>query len=208
MKYKIIIAFIVIISGSKSVKAQIDSTDTEKKWIIDLGGSIGLFIPFHQPKGESMIIGTTTNTSIQFNYEKHYFARLEFGEISADFRDKRMINGINSKINSNTNSLNIALGLGYQYRIGKWQPFIYGGGGPSYVSVPEMNYDEGSNTASYRTKTSVNGQLNLGTGVNYYLSKSIMLLLETKASSVLNLPKQPNANLSGISALVNVKIAL
>ncbi|MGQ7855538.1 outer membrane beta-barrel protein [Pedobacter sp. WC2501] len=208
MKSKIIIAVIVFITGSISVKAQKGSTDLEKKWIIDIGGSIGLFIPFHQPKNEDMILGTTTNTSVQFNYEKHYFARLEFGQISVGFRDKSVINGINSDINSSTNSLNIGLGLGYQYRIRKWQPFIYGGGGPSYVTVPEMSFDKSSNTVSYRTNSTVNGQLNLGVGVNYYLSRSIILLLETKASSVLGLPKQPNANLSGISALVNVKIAL
>lgn len=208
MKFKNIIALIIIIGGSKSVKAQSDSSDTEKKWIIDIGGSVGLFIPFHQPNGESMIIGTTSTTSVQFNYQKHYFARLEFGEITADFRDKSVINGLNSKINSTTNSINIGLGLGYQYRIGKWQPYIYAGGGPSYVTVPEMTYDPGSNTVNYRTNSTIEGQVNLGAGVNYYLSKSVILLMETKASSVLGLPQQPNANLSGISVLVNIKIAL
>lgn len=190
----------------RAAVAQSDSTHLHPKWVIDIGGSIGVFIPFHQPRGEDIFIGTNSITSVQFNYKEHLFGRLEVGEISADFRLKNSLGGVNSDIKSVSNSINLALGGGYQFRIGKWQPFLYTGAGPSYVTVPAMTFDPLLNTVKYRNKASIKLQLNAGAGVNYYLSKAVILLFETKASSLTNMPSNPS--LRGISALVNIKITL
>jgi hypothetical protein len=202
------ILFIAIFGGWpwSAANAQSDSASIHPKWVIDIGGSIGLFIPFHQPQGEDIFIGTNSITSVQFNYKEHLFARLEVGEISADFRLKNSLGGVNSDIKSVSNSINLALGGGYQSRVGKWQPFVYAGAGPSYVTVPSMTYEPSLNTVKYRNNASIKLQMNAGAGVNYYLSKSVILLFETKASSLINMPSNPS--LTGISALVNIKITL
>lgn len=205
MKNKFLITFLCI-GTSLIAKAQTQSDSSN--WAIDFGGSVGLFIPFNQVNGEEMLIGTNSTTSVQFNYKRHFFARLQFGELSADFKYKTTLGSLKSEINSNTNSLNLALDIGYQSRLRKWQPLVYAGAGPSYVTIPAMTYDMNTNTARYTTNSSIQLYMNAGAGVNYYLSKSVILVLELQASTVLNLPQKPSANLTGISALVNIKITL
>lgn len=205
MKNKFLITFLCI-GTSFMAKAQTQSDSSN--WVLDFGGSVGLFIPFNQVNGEEMLIGTTSTTSVQFNYKRHFFARLQFGEISAEFKYKTTLGPIKSAINSNTNSLNLALDIGYQSRLRKWQPLVYAGAGPSYVFIPAMTHDINTNTVSYTTNESIQLYMNAGAGVNYYLSKSVILVLELQTSTVLNLPQKPSANLTGISALVNIKITL
>jgi len=205
MKNKYLITFLCIgISFTAKAQTQSDSSI----WTIDFGGSVGLFIPFNQVKGEEMLIGTTSTTSVQFNYKRHFFGRLQFGEISSEFKYKNTLGSLKSDINSNTNSLNLALDIGYQSRLRKWQPLVYAGAGPAYVFIPAMTYDMNTNTARYTTNESIQLYMNAGAGVNYYLSKSVILVFELQASTILNLPQRPSANLTGISALVNIKITL
>jgi len=195
-------------AASIRVRAQSDSTHSDPKWVLDFGGSIGLFAPFRQVDDKRFLIGVSSTTSVQFNYKKHLFFRLEVGDVSAGFRYKAVAGPVNSDINSTTNSINVGLGLGYQYKVKKWQPFVYAGSGPSLVFVPATVYDVSTNTLDYKTNSAIKMHWNAGAGVNYYLSKSVILLLEAKTFTVTNLPKNPSPNLSGISVLVNIKITL
>jgi hypothetical protein len=76
------------------------------------------------------------------------------------------------------------------------------------VTVPFTQYQAASNTVRYSTNSGIKLNVNAGAGVNYFLSKSIILLLEARTFSVLNLPQNHSVDLSGISLLVNIKITL
>lgn len=198
----------ICFTASNVSYAQTDSIYSEPRWVLDFGGSVGFFAPFDQFNERKFLAGVSSTTSLQFNYKKHFFTRLEFGEVSAGYRYHSMLGPVISDINSTTNSINIGLGFGYQYKVGQWQPFIYTGAGPSLVFIPATTYEAGSNTLAYKTNASVKMHMNAGAGVNYYLSRSIILLIEAKTFSVPNLPKNPSPNLSGIAVLVNIKITL
>lgn len=196
------------IGTSLVARAQSDSSATEPKWVIDFGGAIGLYLPYHHADGAKTPIGFTSMTSIQLNYKRHFFTRLEVGDLSVDFKYKSALPTVNSDVNSTTTTINVGLGGGYRFNYRKWQPFVYAGAGPSYVTVPFTEYRAGSNTVRYSTNSSIKLNMNAGAGVNYFLSKSIILLLEARTFSVLNLPQNHSVDLNGISLLVNIKITL
>ena len=202
--------FIALISLSISytIKAQTIDSVKEHKWRIDFGGAIGLFAPFDQVAGEPMLLGTTSQTTVQFNYKKQFFGRVQFGETSVGYKSNTTFNGINSVIDANSNSINLGLGFGYHRGLGNWEPFIVAGLGPSLVRHPKADIEAVSNTVNYSNESKIYMYGNIGLGVNYNLSKSIMLLLECQATKISNLPKIPSTHLSGISALINVKFAL
>ncbi|MCX2431013.1 outer membrane beta-barrel protein [Pedobacter sp. GR22-10] len=191
-----------------TVKAQVSDPAKERKWRIDFGGAIGLFAPFDQVAGEPMLLGTTSQTTVQFNYKKQFFGRVQLGETSVGYKSNTASNGINSMIDANSNSINLGLGFGYHRGLGNWVPFIVAGLGPSLVRHPQADIDATSNTVNYSNDSKLYLYGNVGLGVNYNLSKSIMLLLECQATKIANLPKTPSTHLSGISALINVKFAL
>lgn len=205
-----IATFITLISfGSRFMaKAQSTVNPLEHKWRIDFGGAIGLFAPFDQVGGEPMILGTTSQTTIQFNYKKQFFARVQLGETTVGYKSKSTFNGINSAIDANSSSTNLAFSFGYHRGLGSWTPFIVAGLGPALVRHPQAIFDAPSNTINYSNSSDLYLHGNLGLGVNYNLSKSVMLLLECQATKIPGLPKDPSPHLSGISALINVKIAL
>lgn len=204
----IFITYLLCIGTSVVAKAQSDSSSTEPKWVIDFGGAIGLYMPYHHADGAKTPVGFTSMTSVQLNYKRHFFTRLEVGDLSVDFKYKSALPTVNSDINSTTTSISVGLGAGYRFNYRKWQPFVYAGAGPSYVTVPFTTYDTGSNTVRYSTNSGIKLNMNAGAGVNYFLSKSIILLLEARTFSVLNLPQNHSVDLNGISLLVNIKITL
>lgn len=199
---------LIFIGSAYAVKGQTLAPAKDRKWRIDFGGAIGLFAPFDQVSGEPMLLGTTTQTTIQFNYKKQFFGRVQVGETSVGYKSNTVFNGVNSVIDANSSSMNLSLGLGYHRGLGNWEPFIYAGLGPALVHHPQAIFDESTRTIAYSNTSEIYLYGNIALGVNYNLSKSVIVMLECQANKIPNLPKTPSTHLNGISALINVKIAL
>ncbi len=207
---KVTLIALVFIGGHHTIQAQNLVPASNRKWRIDFGGAIGLFSPFDQVSGESWLLGTISQTTIQFNYKKQFFARVQIGETRVGYKNNTTLSasGINSSIDANSSSMNLGLGFGYHRGLGSWEPFIYGGLGPSLVQHPQAVFTESSQTINYSNVSKIYLYGNIGLGVNYNLSKYIILMLECQANQIPGLPKTPSTHLNGISALINAKIAL
>ncbi|MGE6906494.1 outer membrane beta-barrel protein [Pedobacter suwonensis] len=199
---------LLLIGASASAKAQVRNELSDRKWLIEFGGAVGLFTPFQQAKEDKILIGTSSLTAIQFNYKKQFFGRLQVGETRIGFKNKTSYGTVNSDINVAASNLNVGAFVGYHYGLGNWQPFVILGAGPSLIGVPVTSFEPETNTVQYKTDTRTYLHATGGIGVNYSLSRSIMLLLECQATSLPGLPKEPSTHLEGISALINVKISL
>lgn len=207
VREKIFTALFLICASN--AKAQISSeAPAERKWMIEFGGAIGPFVPFQQGKNEKTLIGTSSLTAIQFNYKKQFFGRLQFAETRIGFKNQTDYGTVSSDIDVNASNLNLGIFVGYHYGIGNWQPLVLLGVGPSLIGIPVTSYDPNTNIISYRTKTDTYLHATGGVGVNYNLSKSIILLLEFQGTILPGIPKKPATHLDGVNALINIKISI
>lgn len=208
MKIKLFISLICI--GTSAATAQAQNTDdvSNRKLYLDFGGVVGIFIPYDQVKGQKVLIGSNAMTYLQLNYHRDFFTRLQFGQTTVDFKSQNTFGAVTSQVNAKTNSTNLGLSLGYQHSFGKWQPFILAGSGASFLDVPVTTFDGNTNTVSYTTASATKLYINAGAGINYKLSKSVILFMEGQGSTIPDLPKNSSTHLSGISILIGIKAPL
>jgi hypothetical protein len=100
------------------------------------------------------------------------------------------------------------MSFGYQQSFSKWQPFILGGAGASFIDIPITSFDKSSNTINYSTASSTNLYINAGAGMNFKISNSLIIFMEGQASTIPDLPKNSNTHLSGINAMTGIKATL
>jgi len=203
---KFFIALICISTSLCTAHAQSSDDITMKKWYLDFGGSVGLFISSEQVKGQKTPVGSIALTYLQLNYKRNLFTKLQFGQTTVGFKSQSTFGTINSLVNTKANSTNLGLSMGYQRSFGKWQPFILAGSGASFIEVPATAFD--TNAVNYTTSSGSYLYINAGAGINYKVSKSFILFLEGQGSTIPNLPQKSSTHLTGISALIGIKAPL
>jgi opacity protein-like surface antigen len=208
MKIKFFIMLMFIGALASTARAQNNDDPTARKLYLDFGGSVGLFLPFDQVKDQKTLKGSNAMTALQLNYHRDYFAKLQFGQTTVNYKSQSTIGTINSGIDAKTNSTNLGLNIGYQHSFGSWQPFILAGAGASFVDVPTASFDKTSNTVNYTTSSNTYTYINAGAGLNYKLSKWCIIYMEGQASTIPNLPQKSRTHLSGISAMIGIKAPL
>ena len=208
MNIKFITALVCIVTSTATARAQSGDYVSERKLYLDFGGSVGVFIPFDQVKGQKALYGSNAMTNLQLNYHQYYFARLQFSQTTVDFQSQNSFGSVLSSVNAKANSSNLGLSFGYQRNFGRWQPYVLLGGGASFIDVPATTVNVNANTIGYSTSSSTCLYLNAGAGINYRVSKSFVLFLEGQASTIPNLPKNSITHLNGISALIGIKAPL
>ncbi|AMR33093.1 hypothetical protein A0256_17565 [Mucilaginibacter sp. PAMC 26640] len=208
MKTKFFILLICFVAFFSIARAQNKAETTARKLYLDFGGSVGLFIPYDQAKGTKTLVGSNAMTSLQLNYQQDYFAKLQFGQSTVDFKSQSNFENVYSSIDAKANSTNLGLGLGYQHSFGRWQPYILGGAGTSFIDVPTTSFVKVSKTVSYTTSSGTYLYVNAGGGVNFKVSNAFIFYFESQASTIPNLPNKSNTHLSGISAMVGIKAPL
>lgn len=205
MKNNLLIA---LLFSSICAKAQDASDFPVRKWSLDFGGSVGVFIPFDQVKDSKTAIGSNAITTLQLNYREHFFTRLQFGQTTVDFKYRSTFPTINSDISAKANSTNLGLVFGYQRSFRRLQPYVFAGAGASFIDAPTAFYDLEQNMVNYRTLSGTHLQVIAGAGLNYRLSKTFILFLEGQAATIPDIPKNSATHLSGISALIGIKAPL
>lgn len=208
MNSRIMMALVGIVALTATAHAQSGAYVSDRKLYLDFGGSVGVFIPFDQVKGQKALYGSNAMTNLQLNYHQHYFARLQFSQTTVDFQSQNSFGSVSSSVSAKANSSNLGLSFGYQRSFGPWQPFVLLGAGASFIDVPATTLNANANTVSYTTSSSTNLYLNAGAGINYRISKSFVLFLEGQASTIPNLPGSSITHLNGISALIGIKAPL
>ncbi|SDP27868.1 hypothetical protein SAMN05428975_0969 [Mucilaginibacter sp. OK268] len=208
MKTKFCITLIFIGALASTARAQSNDDPTARKLYLDFGGSVGLFIPYDQAKGQKTLTGSNAMTTLQLNYHQNYFAKLQFGQTTVNFKSQSNFGAVNSLIDAKANSTNLGLNIGYQHSFGRWQPFILAGAGASFIDVPATSFSQSTNTVNYTTFSGTYLYINAGGGVNYKISKSFILFLEGQGSTIPNLPNKSSTHLSGISAMIGIKAPL
>jgi hypothetical protein len=208
MKTKFFMALMFIGALTSAARAQSNDDPTARKLYLDFGGSVGLFIPYDQVKGQKTLTGSNAMTALQLNYHQNYFAKLQFGQTTVNFKSQSNFGGINSLIDAKANSTNLGLAFGYQHSFGRWQPFILAGAGASFIDVPATSFNQSSNTVNYTTFSGTYLYINAGGGINYKVSKSFIFYLEGQGSTIPELPNKSSTHLSGISAMIGIKAPL
>ncbi|EHQ26368.1 outer membrane beta-barrel protein [Mucilaginibacter paludis] len=208
MKTKFFMMLICFGASVSIAHAQNNDETTARKLYLDFGGSVGVFIPYDQVKGTKTLIGSNAMTSLQLNYHQDYFAKLQFGQTIVDFKSQSNFETVNSSIDAKANSTNLGLGVGYQHRFGRWQPYILGGAGASFIDVPATSFVKASNTINYTTSSGTYLYVNAGAGINFTVSKAFIFFLEGQGSTIPNLPNKSSTHLSGISAMIGIKAPL
>jgi hypothetical protein len=208
MKNKFFMALMFIGALTSTARAQSNDDPTARKLYLDFGGSVGLFIPYDQVKGQKTLTGSNAMTALQLNYHQNYFAKLQFGQTTVNFKSQSNFGAVNSLIDTKANSTNLGLNIGYQRSFGRWQPFILAGAGASFIDVPAASFNQSSNTVSYTTFSGTYLYVNAGGGINYKISKSFILFMEGQGSTIPNLPNKSSTHLSGISAMIGIKAPL
>ena len=208
MKTKFLIPLICITISAFTVQAQNNEDVTTRKFYFDFGGAIGVFIPFDQASDQKTLVGSNAMTYLQVNYHQNYFAKLQFGQTTVDFKSQTSFGALNSFVSAKANSTNLGMSFGYQRSFGKWQPFILGGAGASFIDVPASSFDAKTNTINHTTSSATNLYINAGAGVNFKISNSFIIFTEAQGSTIPDLPKNSNTHLSGISALIGIKATL
>jgi len=208
MKITFIMALIFIGAFAPAARAQSSDDPATKKLYLDFGGSVGLFLPFDQVKGQKTLTGSNAVTALQLNYIQNYFVKLQFGQTTVNFKSQSTFGGVNSLIDAKANSTNLGLALGYQCSFGRWQPFVLAGAGASFIDVPVASFDKTSATVNYITFSGSYVYVNAGVGINYKISKSFILFIEGQGSTIPNLPNRSSTHLSGISTMIGIKAPL
>jgi hypothetical protein len=208
MKTKFFILLICFGASVSIARAQNSDDPTSRKLYLDFGGSVGVFIPHDHAKGTKTLIGSNAMTSLQLNYRQDYFAKLQFGQTIVDFKSQSNFETANSSIAAKANSTNLGLVFGYQHSFGRWQPYILGGAGASFIDVPTTSFVKASNTINYTTSSGTYMYINAGAGINFKVSKAFIFYLEGQGSTIPDLPNKSNTHLSGISAMVGIKAPL
>ncbi|WP_158798955.1 outer membrane beta-barrel protein [Pedobacter sp. L105] len=207
---KVIFFIVLICLGVSTSIAHAQSNDdpTARKLYLDFGGSIGIFIPYDHDKGQKALMGSNAMTSLQLNYHQDYFAELQFGQTTVNFKSQSNFGAINSAVDAKANSTNLGLNFGYQRSFGHWQPFVLAGAGASFIDVPAASLDRETNTVNYTTFSGTYLYVNAGGGMNYKVSKSFIIYLEMQGSTIPHLPNKSSTHLSGISAMIGIKAPL
>jgi hypothetical protein len=208
MKTKLCITLMFIGALASAARAQSNDDPTARKLYLDFGGSVGLFIPYDQVKGQKTLTGSNAMTTLQLNYYQNYFAKLQFGQTTVNFKSQSKFEAVNSLIDAKANSTNLGLAFGYQHSFGRWQPFILAGAGASFIDVPATSFVNTSNTVNYTTFSGTYLYINAGGGINYKVSKSFIFFLEGQGSTIPQLPNKSSTHLSGISAMIGIKAPL
>ena len=208
MKTKFFMALMFIGTFASTARAQSNDDPAARKLYLDFGGSIGLFIPYDQVKGQKTLTGSNAMTSLQLNYHQNYFVKLQFGQTTVNFKSQSAFGTLNSLTDAKTNSTNLGLNIGYQRSFGRWQPFILAGAGASFIDVPATSLDKASNTINYTTFSGTYLYINAGGGINYKISRSFTFYLEGQGATIPNLPNKSSTHLSGISAMIGIKAPL
>ena len=186
--------------------AQADSVH-HHKWVLDFGGSIGVFVPFEKEQNKIQI-GSTAMTFLQLNFRKSYFARFQFGQTTVDYESKYQFPNGTASINSKANSTILGINLGYQYTWKRWNPYVMLGSHIAFIDVPTINTDLNDNNLSFSTATNPFLYLNAGAGINYNVSKSFIFMLESQISTIPNIPSNATTHLSGITFQIGIKSPL
>lgn len=196
--------------GALSTVAHAQNNDdpAARKLYLDFGGSVGVFIPYDQVKGQKTLTGSNAMTALQLNYHQDYFTKLQFGQTTVNFKSQSSFETVNSLIDAKANSTNLGLAFGYQHSFGRWQPFVLAGAGASFIDVPATSFAKVSNTVNYTTFSGTYLYINAGGGINYKISKSFILYLEGQGSTIPNLPNKSSTHLSGVSAMIGIKAPL
>lgn len=208
MNIKFLMVLICMSASAATAYAQVSGDVSTGKLYLDFGGSVGVFIPFDQVKDQKTLYGSNAVTYLQLNYHQHYFAKLQFGQTTLDFKSQNSFGNITSQVNAKANSTNLGLSAGYQQTFGKWQPFILLGAGASFIDVPATSFDARANRINYTTSSSTDLYINAGAGINYKISRSFILFLEGQAFTIPDLPKNSITHLNGINALIGIKAPL
>lgn len=208
MKTKFLITLMFIGALASIARAQGNDDPTARKLYLDFGGSVGLFIPYDQVKGQKTPTGSNAMTTLQLNYRQNYFVKLQFGQTTVNFKSQSNFGTVNSLIDAKANSTNLGLNIGYQYSFGRWQPFILAGAGASFIDVPATSFSQATNAVNYTTFSGTYLYINAGGGINYKVSKSFIFFLEGQGSTIPQLPNKSSTHLSGISAMIGIKAPL
>ncbi|GAA3990277.1 outer membrane protein [Mucilaginibacter dorajii] len=208
IRTKFFITLVCIGALTSAARAQNNDDPTARKLYLDFGGSVGVFIPYDQVKGQKTLTGSNAMTSLQLNYHQNYFIKLQFGQTTVNFKSQNAFGTLSSLIDAKTNSTNLGLNIGYQRSFGRWQPFVLAGAGASFIDVPATSFDKVSNTVNYTTFSGTYLYINAGAGINYKVSRSFTFYLEGQGSTIPNLPNKSSTHLSGISAMIGIKAPL
>jgi hypothetical protein len=208
MKTKFLMTLMFISALISTAHAQNNDDPTARKLYLDFGGSVGLFIPYNQVKGQKTLTGSNAVTALQLNYHQNYLAKLQFGQTTVNFKSQSNLGAVNALIDAKANSTNLGLAFGYQHTFGRWQPFILAGAGISFIDVPAASFVNTSNTVNYTTFSGTYLYINTGGGINYKVSKSFIFFLEGQGSTIPQLPNKSSTHLSGISAMIGIKAPL
>lgn len=198
----------IVCLSANAAHAQANDDPALRKVYLDFGGSVGLFIPVDNAKNATTKNGSNAMTVLQLNYHQNYLLRLQFGQTTVDFKSQNQFGAITSSVNAKANSTNLGLAAGYQRTYGRWQPFVLAGAGVSFIDVPATNFSSSTQTVSYTTNSGNYLYFNIGTGINYKISRSFTIFLEGQGSTIPDLPKNSSTRLSGISALIGIKAPL
>lgn len=209
MKTKFFILLIFFGASVSIARAQNSDDPTARKLYLDFGGSVGVFIPYDQAKGQKSLMGSNAMTALQLNYHQNYFTKLQFGQKTVNFKSQNNFETINSRINAKANSTDLGLAIGYQHTFGRWQPFILAGSGASFIDVPATSFSKATTgTVNYTTFSGTYQYVNAGAGINFKVSKAFIFYLEGQGSTIPNLPNKSSTHLSGISAMIGIKAPL
>jgi len=208
MKTKFLIAIIWIITSAFHVHAQHNDDVSRRRLYFDFGGAVGIFLPMDNAKDDKTLLGSNGMTYLQANYLQNYFAKLQFGQTTIDFKSNTALGPVSSSINAKANSTNLGISLGYQKSLGRWQPFLSAGAGASFIDVPANSFDAQTHTVKYTTASATHLYIGAGAGVNFKVSNSFIFFLEGQGSTIPSLPKNSNTHLSGISILIGIKSTL
>ncbi len=154
-------------------------------------GGIGPAIPVGN-FGKERTAGFDLNTAVEYKFKSGFFIRGMFDFSSFTFENgtiSQESNGVYAVGGSN-NLVSLLASGGYYHKIGKFNPYVFGGTGASFVSIPKINIDVTSNTVD--TSLEVNPYLSLVSGAgndfnvgggkkkeNEKEKKGIILYLET-----------------------------
>lgn len=205
-KYLAVLSFVCI--SAAAAHAQANNDPALRKIYLDFGGSVGLFIPVDNAKNATTKNGSNAITALQLNYHQNYLLRLQFGQTTVNFKSQNQFGTVASSVNAKANSTNLGLAGGYQRTYGRWQPFVVAGAGVSFIDVPATNFNGFTQTVSFSTVSGQYLYFNIGTGINYKVSRSFTVFLEAQGSTIPELPKNSATHLSGISALIGIKAPL
>ncbi len=132
-------------------------------------GGIGPAIPVGN-FGKERAVGFDLNTAVEYKLKSGLFLRGMFDFSSFTFEPgtiSQESNGMIYEIGGSNNLVSLLGSAGYFCKVGKFSPYLFGGTGASFVSIPKIDIDEITNTIDTSLEVTPYLSLVSGAGVDF-----------------------------------------